>query len=87
MIRYEHLTLSIADFLRPTTKFTVFSMGGSSKVSNIPVIDISTLDQATADHLVHAAIEHGFLYVKASGLEFQAEDIDKTFRIVRAVSK
>lgn len=54
-------------------------------VAKIPVIDISddSQDQAqVAKELVEAAIEHGFIYIKNTGKDIPAEDVDGAFELV-----
>ena len=52
--------------------------------ANIPVIDISSPDQAkVAKVLVEAAVEHGFIYIKNTGSEIPVEQIDGIFDTVR----
>lgn len=54
-----------------------------AKIANIPIIDISGDDQAqVAKDLVEAAIEHGFVYIKNTGEDIPAEEIDGAFEIV-----
>ena len=58
-------------------------MYGGSRL-NIPVVDISNLDQAilTGHTIVEAAIEFGFIFIKSTGLGIQSETIDGMFELV-----
>lgn len=50
----------------------------------IPVIDISHVDEATGDEMVDAAARYGFLYVSANGTDFTSQIVDSTFGLVSA---
>lgn len=51
--------------------------------ADIPVIDISSPDQAkVARDLVEAAARHGFIYIKNTGSEIPVEQIDGIFDTV-----
>ena len=55
------------------------------EAAKIPIIDISdaAADQAQlASSLVEAAAEYGFVYVRNTGRDLAAEQIDKAFEIV-----
>lgn len=49
---------------------------------NIPVIDISQEDTQTADQLVAAAAQHGFMFVKGQRLGFTSHVLDDAFDLV-----
>ncbi len=57
-------------------------MAGTAK---IPIIDISAegADEAkVAQELVDAAVEYGFIYIKNTGRDIPAEQIDHIFDLV-----
>ncbi|KAK1778218.1 hypothetical protein QBC45DRAFT_414781 [Copromyces sp. CBS 386.78] len=59
-------------------------------VAKIPVIDISddSQDQAqVAKELVEAAIEHGFIYIKNTGKNIPADDVDAAFELAKKLFK
>jgi len=56
----------------------------SSKSSQIPIIDISKPSPSVADEIVSAAITHGFLFIKTTGLSFTAQDMSSTFSLAKA---
>ncbi len=54
--------------------------------ANIPVLDISGdgVDQTkVAKDLVEAAVEHGFIYIKNTGVDIPISQVDGAFDIVR----
>ena len=53
-------------------------------VAKIPVIDISGGGDQTkvARELVDAAVEHGFIYIKSTGVDFPPEAIEDAFNMV-----
>ena len=48
----------------------------------LPIINISSLDETTGDRLVAAAAKYGFVYIKSTGLSISAETVDKMFALV-----
>jgi hypothetical protein len=50
--------------------------------AQIPVIDLSGADAQTADQLVKAVAEYGFVFVKGEGLDFTAQILNDTFALV-----
>ncbi|KAI1036652.1 hypothetical protein LB503_002819 [Fusarium chuoi] len=60
-------------------------LGPDQNTANIPIIDISAPDadqKEVAKHLVDAAEEHGFIYIRNLGRGIQAKDIDGAFDLV-----
>ena len=53
-------------------------------VAKIPVIDIAGGGDQTkvARELVDAAVEHGFIYIKSTGVDFPPEAIEDAFNMV-----
>jgi len=47
------------------------------------VIDISHPDEKTGERLVSAAAEHGFIYIKSTGLGFPKDTVDNGFKMAR----
>ena len=52
--------------------------------ADIPIIDLSGDEADVARQLVDAAEQHGFIYIKNSGLNITPEAIDEAFQLVRA---
>ncbi|KAF9776864.1 hypothetical protein IL306_004893 [Fusarium sp. DS 682] len=60
-------------------------LGQDQNTANIPIIDISAPDvdqKEVAKHLINAAEEHGFIYIRNLGYDIQAKDIDGAFDLV-----
>ncbi|MCJ1478804.1 hypothetical protein MMC13_007488 [Lambiella insularis] len=55
----------------------------SHSTIHLPIIDISHINEVTGHELVNAAIDYGFVFIKSSGLGFDAETIDGAFEISR----
>jgi isopenicillin N synthase-like dioxygenase len=53
----------------------------------IPIIDLDTpdADAPTAARLVDAATDHGFIYIRNSGRQFTAIDVDGAFNISKTL--
>lgn len=49
---------------------------------SIPVIDVSQITEETGHDLVEAVIQHGFVFIKSSGLGLDAARIEQAFEIV-----
>lgn len=49
----------------------------------IPVIDIAQCNAQTADRLLEAVADNGFVFVRAQGLNFTSNVLDKVFDLVR----
>lgn len=54
---------------------------------NLPVIDVSLLNQKTAEALVSAATKFGFLYIKSAGSGIRADVVDGAFETVCLISR
>lgn len=54
----------------------------SPEATTIPVIDISNAGTPTAEELINAVVQWGFVYIKAAGSGFTPELINETFQIV-----
>ena len=50
--------------------------------AQIPVIALSGANAQTADQLVKAVAEYGFVFVKGEGLGFTAQILNDTFALV-----
>jgi isopenicillin N synthase-like dioxygenase len=50
--------------------------------ANIPIIDLSGDQDQVARQLVEAAEEHGFIYIKNSGVDISPSEIDEAFQLV-----
>jgi len=51
--------------------------------AKIPIIDLSAADQEqVARHLVEAAVEHGFVYIKNTGDDIPVDAVENAFRLV-----
>ena len=48
----------------------------------LPIINISSLDEDIGELLVAAAAKYGFVYIKSTGLGIGAETVDKIFALV-----
>ena len=56
-------------------------MGGSQL--QIPLVDLSHPNRAqVGEHLLGAAVDYGFVYIKSSGIDFTADTIDDLFGVV-----
>ena len=56
--------------------------GSDSLNAHIPVIDVSHEDDHTAENLVRAVVEHGFVFVTGSRIGFTPETLDEAFNLV-----
>lgn len=52
-------------------------------VIRLPVIDISNPTPEVGHAMIDAAAEYGFLFIESKGIDFTAEEVDRTFEIVR----
>ena len=48
----------------------------------LPVIDISSASSETGHDLIKALVTYGFVYVNPSGTSFNADMVDRIFRLV-----
>ena len=54
-----------------------------ANVAKIPIIDLSAPDQEqVARNLVEAAVEHGFVYIKNTGMDIPVDVVDTAFILV-----
>lgn len=57
-----------------------------ASAAKIPVIDISATSPdeqlRVAKELVDAAVEHGFVYIKNTGVDISADAVDNAFTLV-----
>ena len=53
---------------------------------DLPVIDVSNIDSQTAEKLLKATSEWGFVYLGSQGLGIAREEIDQAFDLVRLTS-
>ncbi|KAL2048107.1 hypothetical protein N7G274_000018 [Stereocaulon virgatum] len=56
----------------------------NSTTAQIPVIDLSEADAQTADQLVKAVAEYGFVFVKGEEMDFTAQILNDTFALSKA---
>lgn len=51
--------------------------------AEVPIIDLEGPEDDVARQLVDAAEEHGFIYIKNTGRNITASEIDEVFELVR----
>lgn len=87
-LRIKEQTNSSIGGTRSTEYCIAFTLTSIDKTNmhttspNIPVIDISQEDTQTADQLVAAAAQHGFMFVKGQRLGFTSHVLDDAFDLV-----
>jgi hypothetical protein len=59
----------------------------NGQTGQIPVIDLSGIEETVAKELVDAAATYGFVYIKSLGKDIPVEVIDRIFALVRLAQR